>query len=210
MSRWTSAWRGLKIVAMFKDKPLDFKPGEKPYDNVAGSLLLGEIIERVSGQTYPAFLQQHILDPLKMADTTFGSTGNHEASGYETSVYAADPIDVTNLSSAAGLYSTVEDLYRWQQALDSEQLISRDSWAAMLKNQVPFPESPDSGRGYGLTVGKYFERPYLGNGSTLWGFQGMFDHFPADKVTVIFLGNQENSSPDTITDLIEKKELGVK
>jgi len=199
-----------EVIALFKDKPLDFKPGEKPYDNVAGSLLLGEIIERASGQTYPAFLQKNILDPLKMADTTFGSTGHQEAIGYQTSVYAANPIDVTNLSSAAGLYSTVEDLYRWQQALDGEQLISHDSWAAMLKNQVPFPEAPESGRGYGLIVGKYFERPYLGNGSTLWGFQGMFDNFPADKVTVIFLGNQENSSPGTITDLIEKKVLGVK
>jgi CubicO group peptidase (beta-lactamase class C family) len=199
-----------EVIALFKDKPLDFKPGEKPYDNVAGSVLLGEIIERASGQTYPAFLQKNILDPLKMADTTFGSTGHQEALGYQTSAYAANPIDVTNLSSAAGLYSTVEDLYRWQQALDGEQLISHDSWAALLKNQVPFPEAPESGRGYGLIVGKYFERPYLGNGSTLWGFQGMFDNFPADKVTVIFLGNQENSSPGTITDLIEKKVLGVK
>jgi CubicO group peptidase (beta-lactamase class C family) len=199
-----------EIVAMFKDKPLDFKPGEKPYDNVAGSVLLGQIIERVSGQTYPAFLQKNILDPLKMADTTYGSTGHQEALGYQTSVYAANPIDVTNLSSAAGLYSTVEDLYRWQQARDGEQLLSHASWAALQKNQAPFPEAPESGRGYGLIVGKYLERPYQGNGSTLWGFQGMFDNFPADKVTVIFLGNQENSSPGTITDLIEKKVLGVK
>ena len=145
-----------------------------------------------------------------MADTTFGSTGHQEALGYETSAYAADPIDVTNLSSAAGLYSTVEDLYRWQQAIDQRQLVSPDSWAAMLKNQAPFPESPESGRGYGFIVGRYLERPYFGNASWLWGFQGTLDNFPADKVTVIFLSNQENNSMGTVTDLVEKKILGVK
>ena len=199
-----------QVSALFKDKPLDFKPGEKPHDNIAGTVLLGEIIERASGQAYRAFVQQQILDPLQMADTTYGATGNNEALGYETSVYAADPIDVTNLFAAGAYYSTVEDLYRWRQALGSEQLVSRESWDAMFKNQLPFPDSPEFGYGYGFVVGQYLDRPYRGASSQLWGFQAVFDDFPADQVTVILLGNQENSSPNTVTDLIEKKVLGVK
>ena len=196
-------------MALFKDKPLDFKPGEKPLDNVAGILLLGEIIERASGQSYPAFVQQHILDPLKMMDTTYGSTGNREARGYQTSAYEANPIYVTNLFSAGAYYSTVEDLYRWQQAINRGQLVSRDTWAAMLKSSLPFPDSPELGRGDGFITGKYFDHAYFGNGSWLWGFQGVFDVFPTDQVTVILLSNQENNSAGTVTDLIEKKVLGI-
>jgi CubicO group peptidase (beta-lactamase class C family) len=199
-----------QIVALFKDKPLDFQPGEKPSYNPTGMILLGEIIERASGQSYQEFLQKNILDPLKMVNTSFGATGNSEARGYETSVYEADPIDVTNLSSAGALYSTVEDLYRWQEAIGSEQLVSRESWNAMLKKQLPYPGSAELGTGYGLVVGRYLDRPYVGYNSYLWGFQGVFDDYPEDKVTVILLGNQENNDPGTITDLIEKKIFGVK
>ena len=171
-----------QVIALFKDKPLDFKPGEKPHDNIAGIVLLGEIIERASGQTYQAFVQQNILDALKMADTTYGSTGSAEALGYETSVYAADPIDVTNLFASGAYYSTVEDLYRWRQALGSEQLVSRESWDAMFKNQLPFPNSPDFGYGYGFVVGKYFERPYFGNSRLVVGVSKHVRRFPGRRV----------------------------
>ena len=199
-----------QIVALFKDKPLDFQPGEKPNYNATGMILLGEIIERASGQSYQEFLQKNILDPLKMADTTFGSTGRSEALGYASSVSKSDPIDVTNLSSAGALYSTVEDLNRWQEAIGSEQLVSRASWNAMLKKQLPYPGSAELGAGYGLVVGRYLDRPYVGYNNYLPGFQGVFDDYPEDKVTVIFLGNQENNDPGTMTDLIEKKIFGVK
>ena len=69
-----------ELIAKFKDKPLDFKPGEKFRYSNSGYIVLGQIIETASGKNYAAFLKEAIFDPLEMNDTGYDNAhGHHQA-----------------------------------------------------------------------------------------------------------------------------------
>ena len=104
-----------QTIARFKDKPLDFQPGEKCSYSNSGYVLLGIIIEQVSGRSYEMFLQQNIFDPLQMKNTGYDHNDDSLATGYtgvDSNWEKPAYIDMTLPYAAGGLYSTVEDLYR--------------------------------------------------------------------------------------------------
>src|SRR5262249_38143191 len=123
----------LELVARFKDKPLDFTPGSKySYSNSAYEVL-GVIIERVSGEKYEAYLKKHIFDALDMNDSGYDHDTEiikHRAAGYEQpkdgKLRNADYIDMSIPYSAGSLYSTVEDLYRWDRALYTDKVLGSE------------------------------------------------------------------------------------
>ncbi len=109
------------LIARFKDKPVNFPPGEKfAYCN-SGYVLLGAVIEKVSGMSYEAFLRKSIFEPLGMKDTGYDHTETilpNRAAGYERvgdGLKNADYIHMSQPFSAGALYSTVEDLARWDR-----------------------------------------------------------------------------------------------
>ena len=107
-----------KIVASFLDKPLEFQPGEKWNYSNSGYVLLGHLIERISGGTYEKFIQDSIFTPLAMADSGYDSNRTvipRRAAGYSPSPAGpvnADFINMTVPHAAGALYSTTEDLLR--------------------------------------------------------------------------------------------------
>jgi CubicO group peptidase (beta-lactamase class C family) len=111
-----------KLVARFRDKPLEFQPGEKWNYSNSGYVLLGYLIEKISGQTYEQFVQQNIFTPLGMKDSGYDSNRavmQHRATGYTPSEYGpvnAGYIDMSIPFSAGALYSTTEDLLKWELA----------------------------------------------------------------------------------------------
>src|ERR1700752_1736699 len=138
-----------QTIVRFKDKPLDFPPGEKWNYSNSGYILLGTIIEQVSGQSYEMFLQQNIFDPLQMTNTGYDHNDDSLAMGY-TGVNSRwekpDLIDMSLPYAAGGLYSTVEDLYRWDQALYTQQLVSHESLNLLF---TPHAKIAAFGLGYG-------------------------------------------------------------
>jgi CubicO group peptidase (beta-lactamase class C family) len=122
-----------KLVARFRDKPLEFEPGEKfKYDN-SGYVLLGYLIEKISGQTYAQFVQENIFTPLEMKDSGYDSNTAiimHRASGYSKGKEGIENAGYIHMSipfSAGSLYSTVEDLARWEQGLFGGKVLSAAS-----------------------------------------------------------------------------------
>src|SRR5262249_31311506 len=120
-----------RVTALYKHKPLDFKPGEKFKYSNSGYILLGQIIEKVSGESYEEFLRAHIFTPLQMNDSRndhYRMVLKDRATGYardgDTLVHAPY-LDMSMPYSAGALYSTVEDLQRWDQALHSEKLVPK-------------------------------------------------------------------------------------
>ncbi|NYH12929.1 serine hydrolase domain-containing protein [Paraburkholderia bryophila] len=119
-----------QILDLVRDLPLEFPPGERfSYCN-SGYALLGLIVEKVSGQTYSAFLQSEIFDPLGMSNTGYDETRAilpRRAAGYErhggkwiNALFSAMSVPY----AAGGLYSTADDLLRWTEALSNGKVIS--------------------------------------------------------------------------------------
>jgi CubicO group peptidase (beta-lactamase class C family) len=127
-----------QVIEIISRKPLHFIPGEQFRYSNSGYYLLGHIIEKVSGESYGSFLRANIFSPLGMKDTGLDDLTlvlRHRAIGYVrrwdkflNALFKQTPPPYAD----AGLYSTVEDLLRWDQALYTERLISEKSLAAML------------------------------------------------------------------------------
>src|SRR5215469_16739899 len=145
-----------ELITLVADKPLDFKPGSKWNYSNTGYQLLGMIIEKTSGQSYADFLKKNIFGPLGMTNSGYDQAIpilKERASGYQIKdgvLANADFIDMRGPYAAGGIYSTVEDLYRWNQALAQEgKLLSASSLKQMF---TEYPEAVYQGQHYGYGV----------------------------------------------------------
>ena len=185
----------LQIIAHFRDLPLEFAPGTTWRYSNSGFFLLGYIIEQVSGLGYEAFLQKYILTPLNLSDTGYNHNSNGVAIGYTDGFATPVEPEPPFLPYAAGaLYSTVEDMNRWEQALTTDALLPATSRAEMFAIQMAItdPAAPPmyAGYGYGFFIGTDSGRPIIWHGGAVPGFLSIEARYPADDVTVIILGNQ--------------------
>ncbi|HEX8247751.1 MAG TPA: serine hydrolase domain-containing protein, partial [Pyrinomonadaceae bacterium] len=116
----------------------DFKPGEKFAYSSQAFNILGAIVEKVSGKTYENFLKENIFAPLGMNDTGLDhqkEITRNRAAGYQlTKDGTLRNFDFFNLDYlfAAGLYSTIEDLYLWEQAFYTEKLVKQTTIAKIF------------------------------------------------------------------------------
>jgi len=175
----------LQIIAHFRDLPLDFAPGATwAYDN-SGYILLGYIIEQVSGLSYEAFLQKYILTPLNLSDTGYNHNSNGVAIGYSgEGLTPAVPVHPSIPYAAGGLYSTVGDMNRWEQALTTDELLPATLRAEMFAPQVATTEGDSYGYGFFIGTGVIF------HGGDIPGFHSFEARYTVDDVTVIILSNQ--------------------
>jgi CubicO group peptidase (beta-lactamase class C family) len=197
-----------ELIDTFRDVPLEFKPGSEFSFSNSGYVLLGAIIESISGLSYEAFIQTNIFTPLSLQASGYDNPLQilkGRANGYtidgrtlENSPY----ISPTNLYSTGGLYSTVEDLDRWEQALISGQLVSQES---LEKMRTPYVYAPKYGAeyGYGWVVSESHGRRIIWNDGSLPGFFNYFAHYPDERVNIIVLSNLDTSDVLSIAQGIE-------
>ena len=187
------------LIALTRDKPLEFLPGSKfEYDNT-GYVLLGQIIENVSGQSYAAYLENRIFGPLGMRHTGYDESTRilpARASGYtldDRGLRNAHFISMTQPYAAGSLYSTVGDLLIWDQALHASRVISAASVVAMFTDY-------GFGYGFGEYISKMQGHLVWGHGGGINGFASKLTRYPAEELTVIVLSNLENAEVDKITE----------
>ena len=186
-----------KTIAVVRDKPLDFSPGEKMSYSNSGYLVLGYVIERITGASYEKFVTDNIFVPLGMKDSGYDSNTAiiaHRAAGYTSS--AAGPVnaDYVHMSvphAAGALYSTTEDLLRWEQGLFSGKLISATSLAKMT---TPFK----SDYAFGVMVQTAGGRKVIQHGGGIEGFNTFLAYYPDTKLTVAVLANLNGQAPNQI------------
>jgi CubicO group peptidase (beta-lactamase class C family) len=183
-----------KLVARFRDKPLDFQPGENWSYSNSGYVLLGYLIEKISGQSYQNFVEENIFKPLGMHDSGYDSNSAiilHRASGYTPGPNGpvnAGYIDMTIPFSAGALYSTTHDLLRWEQGLFGGKLLSA---ASLKKMTTPFKGD----YAFGLMVRTVDGHTEIEHGGGIEGFVTMLAYYPDDKLTVVVLANLEGRAP---------------
>jgi CubicO group peptidase (beta-lactamase class C family) len=194
------------------------KPGTKFLYNNDGYRLLGRIIEQVSGKPYDVLMQEMIFDPLKMTHTNFTPHQENEAVGYTTYMISGIPArypDPADLLAIGGHYSTVEDLYLWDQALYTEQLIPQALLEMMNTPYVSVANDPilqiygdQTGYGYGLVIGQVNGHRAIGHMGVVEGFHTFMSRYPDDKLVIIVLSNHSDGPVDLITSLVVKKIFG--
>ena len=186
-----------KIVEHFRDKPLDFQPGEKWSYSNSGYLLLGHLIERITGGTYEKFVQDNIFTPLGMKDSGYDSNSAvipRRASGYthdSGGFHNAGFIHMSIPHAAGALYSTTQDLLRWEQGLFGGKLLSA---ASLQKMTTPFKMD----YAFGLAVQTANGRKTIAHGGGIEGFNTYIAYEPADKLEIVVLANLNGQAPEQI------------
>ncbi|ADB36608.1 serine hydrolase [Spirosoma linguale] len=182
------------FIKTFSNMPLDFEPGTKFSYSNSGYFLLGTIIEKVTEKSYAEVLNENILKPAQMINTgydLFGPIIPKRAAGYEKkgNAYVNAPyLDMSIPYAAGSMYSTVEDLYRWDQILYTDKLLSASGKAAMY---TPFID----GYAYGWGVGKAKigqlkdSLLVIEHSGGINGFNTIISRLPKDKQLVVLLNN---------------------
>jgi len=178
---------------IFTDKPLEFQPGEKwDYKNT-NYLVLGYLLEKVSGQSYAAFLQENIFKPLGMNDSGLDSNVAivpHRASGYlpgADGIENAERVNIGGALSAGGLYSTTEDLLRWEEGLFGGKVLRPSS---LHKMTTPFKHTTlNNDYACGLYINHVNGRLLIDYDGNNIGFTSQMAYYPEEGLAVIVLTN---------------------
>ena len=183
-----------QLLDMFKDKPLDFTPGEKQGYSNSGYDVLGAILEKASGKSYEDFVEQEILAPLGMKRSRYGHRNevvpgrvagyDREEDGYRVAEY----LSMTQAYAAGGLMSTVDDLALWTDALFSEKLLTKASLERMTAPAV-LPSGRVTKGGYGLQISNEGGERIVEHGGGIPGFTIQLLSIPGQRLTVIVLTN---------------------
>lgn len=182
------------LINIFKQKPYDFSPGTYWRYSNSGYILLGYIIEKVSRQTYRDFVYKNILQKAGMKNSDlfrYDTILPHRASGYSRTQNGWKNSRIININisfSAGALFSTVEDLFRWNEALFSGKLIADTSLAKMNR-----PNHEDRGAGYGVFVENIEGRRAIFHSGGLLGFSSYLIRYPEEAVSIIILTNRETN-----------------
>jgi CubicO group peptidase (beta-lactamase class C family) len=177
----------LTAAFQFRDRPMVAAPSEKYFYSALGYTLLAAIVEKVSGRSFNSFLRAEVFEPLNMNDTgpSERETRPSLAVGYRRTGDVLEPTAPDFQFVGAGhLYSTIDDLRRWDEALWAGRVVPRASIEKML-TQV----RPDVGYGYGFNITTVDGRRMVGHGGSTDGFTATFERYPDHELTVIALSN---------------------
>ncbi len=193
-----------EFVKKYCSSDLEFEPGTNYKYNNSGYFLLGAIIENVTGKTYEQVLKENIFDPLKMNDTGydhFEPILPKRAAGYEKQIESfinAPYLDMSIPYAAGAMYSTVEDLYLWDQALYTEKLLSKKSKDIMF---TPFLSNYAYGWGVKKTAleGSKDSLMTVSHGGGINGFSTLITRLTDDRHLIVLLNNTGGTSLGEMT-----------
>src|ERR1044072_1033586 len=175
-------------LLVFNDIPLDFQPGERwSYQNL-GYIVLGYLLERIAGQSYESFIQENLFKPLGMNDSglfTYVTVIPRRASGYwpgRNGIENAERPDFRLNFSSGSLYSTTEDLLRWEEGLFGGKLLSPTSLHKMI---TPFKGD----YACGLYVRRLNGHLLIEHDGNNIGFNSHMVYYPDENLAVIVLAN---------------------
>jgi CubicO group peptidase (beta-lactamase class C family) len=186
-----------EFVQKFCSGDPQFEPGTKFSYSNSGYFLLGAVLEHVSSKSYEQLLQDRIFTPLAMKESGYAHSETvipHRASGYERSSSGfknARYYDMSIPFAAGALYSSVGDLYLWDQALYTERLLP-----ASLRDLLFKPNLENYGYGWGILIPKA-GAPYAGesivmHGGAIFGFQSVIERIPKHRELIVLLDNSDS------------------
>lgn len=192
------------MVDFFKNEPVDFAPGEKFDYNNSGYVLLGYIIELVSGETYEDFIKKHIFEKVGMAQSYYASDRkviNKRAYGYHKKEYGFVTKTVISFSvpfSSGSLMSSLGDMLKWQNALNKNVLLNAGS-SKKAFSKYKLNNGEEFTYGYGWHIKELNGTPSREHGGSVFGFKSMGVYIPSEDIYVVGFSNCDCHSPTQIT-----------
>ena len=178
-----------ETLALFFDLPLEFEPGTDYQYSGVGYFLLAKLIETQSGQSYDSFLRQQIFEPLEM--NTTGCDHPKRSQGKASRGYQINPrgkrrvapeFYMPLLTGGGNLYSSVEDMHRWDKALREQKLISRESYERMYTAER-------RNYAYGWTVRRQKGERWISHGGGVPGHSSFILRNPDKDLCVVIMSN---------------------
>lgn len=181
-------------LPLFASEPLLFTPGSKYSYSAAGYVVLGLLIEKLSGESYHQYMEDHVFERTGMKRTLaipIDSIVKNKASGYtsyfgETDFLSKNDSYLGYANPAGFYYSTVNDLYMFFEALKDYRLTSE---AFAKKMMSPLIKGYYTNYGFGISVDKRWEQTIVGHTGGWYGIQCELMYFERDQITVVILSN---------------------
>ncbi len=215
---WTKLWplelSHEELLALVKDKPFDFNPGEQWHYNNTAYYMLGMIIENISGKSYALHMQDEFFGPLKLDRTRYDVSRDlikNRAQGYSyrRGVLANDvPLGMSQPGAAGALLSTGEELVEWSMALASGRVVTPESFA-MMTTPVVLPDGRSTEYGFGMAIDTFEDRRRIQHGGGIHGFNSMLLWLPDDDLHIAVISNGEAINSGKIADAIAYAALGI-
>jgi CubicO group peptidase (beta-lactamase class C family) len=202
-----------QIIDIFKDEPMDFAPGERFLYNNSGYILLGYIIEKITGKTYQEYVTDHLFSPAGMEHSLYGSENivlKNRAYGYQPSNNGYANADFLSLSlpyAAGSLMSTVDDLFKWNQALQSGKLLKKET-LELAFTPGKLNDGTQMTYGYGWDMGNLQGSPVIAHGGGIHGFISYAIWLPQENVVVVLLQNRTGSAPEDLAHQMAAMTIG--
>ncbi len=189
------------MIALFKNKPLDFSPGSKWNYSNSGYFLLGVIVEKASGKNFSDYLLENVIKKAGLKSTSMDKLDSvlvYRAKGYDKSDAGiwqhATYISMEGPFSAGAMVSTVDDLYSWTKALHTNQLLTQASTQKMLR---PYKNN----YGYGIGIDSLKKHKRVSHNGGIPGFSSYLGYFPDDDICVVVISNNGSNSTSLGTSL---------
>lgn len=202
------------IVALVATDSLDFEPGAKFRYNNTGYVLLGSLLEKVTGTPYETLLESRLFEPHGLSQTYYCDTRPiipQRAAGYEATpdgLVNASFLSMTQPFSAGSLCATVVDLVRWQRALAGGRVVSPASYAAMTTPGALADGSPMR-YGFGLSTQEIDDQRMILHGGGINGFASIMIRLPVAGLDIVVLTNTASRSADALGKQIARAALGL-
>lgn len=197
-----------EIIDLFKDQPFEFEPGENFKYNNSGYILLGAIIEKISGMSYAEFVHRNIFEPLGMNHSLYDETERivpGRVTGYSKGVNGfvnAAYLSMSQPYAAGSLASSVDDLALWDAALNTNKLLRSETLALAFKPGT-LNNGDATGYGYGWLMFEHAGFQFIQHNGGIHGFTANGVRVPAEKVYVAVLTNSD--APETPPSMVASK-----
>jgi len=185
-----------------------FKPGSQYRYSNSGYAILAQIVEKVAGISFAQFLEKNIFHPLKMTTTVAFEPGISEvknrAFGYavENGNFIFKDQSLTSaVLGDGGIYSSVMDLFKWDQALYTNKLVSSETKQKIFKPKILDDGTP-TGYGFGWRIDEFKNHHRVHHTGQTCGFTTIIQRYPDDKFSIIILTNRNQPMLDGIAEKI--------
>jgi len=218
MTKWNRETRKkdftpIELIDYFKSEPMDFAPGEQFKYNNSGYVLLGHLIEQVSGKTYTNYIQSHIFKPLNMNSSFYGSTSRiikNRVSGYNKTdgqYINADYLSMTQPYAGGALLSTADDINTWYQAMMNDQVITQKS-RVMAHQMSVLNSGKKIDYGFGWRIKNIQGSPMIEHGGGINGFLSTSLFLPEESIFVVVLSNCTCNFPRNVANRMAAIAMG--